>query len=84
MLDADPLLYTWGDWDIDIHPNAVGVTDDTLDIDALGAGIPPGSNDTEAFQVWHTDFANNPDPTDGPSAAAAPIDSLYFRATSLH
>ncbi len=84
MLDVDPVLYTLGDWDIDIHPNAVGVMFDTLDIDAAGAGIPPGSNDTEAFQVWHTNLANNPDPGDGPSMAAAPIDTVYFRSTSLH
>lgn len=81
----DPLLYTDGDWDIDIDDNDQDVSGNLMDIgadDGVNA-IPPGSSGTADFIIYHTDGAN-PDAGDGPSTAAAPLDTVYFRATSLH
>ncbi len=83
-LDVDPLLYTTGDWDIDIDDDDADVVGNVLTIGTPGVGIDPGSNDTGQFVFWHTDGANNPDPGDGPSAAAGPIDGIYVVATSFH
>ncbi|MBD3347753.1 MAG: T9SS type A sorting domain-containing protein [Candidatus Eisenbacteria bacterium] len=78
----DPLLYTDGDWDIDIDPDAEDAADDTLDIGVAGTGIIPGNSGTSTFRVWITDLVDNPDP-DGPSSTTV-IESLYVRSTSLH
>jgi uncharacterized membrane protein len=79
---TDPLLWADGDWDLDIHPDDLDASADTLWLGAAGVGILPGSSDVKQIRVWHTDLVNNPDP-DGPSVAAN-IDSIYMRATSLH
>ena len=78
----DPLLYTDGDWDIDIDPDGADAVDDTLDISSPGTGIVPGNAGMSTMRVWITDLGTNPDP-DGPSSTAV-IESLYVRATSLH
>jgi hypothetical protein len=80
---TDPLLYTDGDWDIDIHPDDLDASADTLWLGVPAVGILPGSSDMKQIRVWHTDLANNPDAFDGPSVAAN-IDSIYMRATSVH
>lgn len=81
----DPLLYTDGDWDIDIDNDDQDVSSNLMDIgadDGVNA-VPPGSSGTGDFIIYHTD-GSNPDAGDGPSTAAAPLDTVYFRATSLH
>ncbi len=79
----DPLLYTDGDWDIDIDPDALDAVSDVLPIGSDGAGVAPGNSGTSAMRVWVTDLGTNPDPSDGPSSVAV-IESVYVRATSLH
>jgi hypothetical protein len=84
-LGDDPLLYTDGDWDIDIDNDDQDVSANLMDIgadDGVNA-VPPGSSGTADFIIYHTD-GSNPDVTDGPSTATAPLDTVYFRATSLH
>ncbi len=80
----DPLLYTDGDWDLDIDPDAADAVNDTLDVGVAGTGIIPGSSGTSTFRVWVTDAPGvNPDAGDGPSSVAV-IESVYVRATSLY
>jgi hypothetical protein len=80
----DPLLYTEGDWDIDIAYAPMRGTIDTLSVGNDGPGaIPPGSSGSAVFRVWLTDLVDNPDASDGPSTTDM-IDSVYVRATSFH
>ncbi len=81
---TDPLLYTVGDWDIDIDNDGADAVDDTLSIDQAGLGVLPTDSASGDIVVWHTDGANNPDAGDGPSMAAWPIDDVYMTSTSLH
>jgi len=80
----DPLLYTVGDWDIDIDNDGADAVNDTLSIDQAGLGVLPADSASGDIVVWHTDGANNPDAGDGPSEAAWPIDDVYMTSTSLH
>jgi uncharacterized membrane protein len=92
-LDTDPVLFATGDWDIDFNPNGWDAAGDTLNMRAGGGGpesrggwggVLPGTSSMANFQIAHTLGGLNPDATDGPSVAGAILDSVYFRATSLH
>ena len=85
----DPLLYTDGDWDIDIDNGDYDVVGNVMDIGADDgvSAVPPASSGSGDFIIYHPDpgaVVPNVDAFDGPSQAAAPIDTVYFRATSLH
>ncbi len=80
--DTQPLINLYGDKDLDI---TWGSETDVLVMGVDGVGIMPGATWTEEITVVYTDAGNNPETGDGPSpGTAAPIDTLYMRATSLH